>query len=108
MPNRLNMKIFVYNVSEGELIEGNPEQVRSYVEDVFEEYYGFKLFLQAEVDNGEFNLLLNKSANKLNNEQQKVVDNIFCYRPLLGNQSMINKKHTENLEKALFLYFDFK
>ncbi|MGF6949010.1 hypothetical protein QF028_001515 [Neobacillus sp. B4I6] len=108
MINRLNMKIIVINrTGEENFFIGNPEQVRAYVEDFFEEVYGFRLYLQVEVDNGEFHLLLN-SANKLNTEQKKVVDKIYCYGKLLENQSRINKRHTDNLEKALFLHFDYK
>lgn len=78
------------------------QKIRCYVEELFEEDFGFRLYLQKSVFNVEFHLLL-RMANKLwlNDEQLRVVNSIYCYLPILSNQSKINKKHTDNLANAL-------
>ncbi|MCM3115700.1 hypothetical protein M3610_10410 [Neobacillus sp. MER 74] len=78
------LKVF----GDGPPFEGTPKQIRRYVEDLFEEDFGFKIYLQEYVDNFEFHLLL-RIANKswLNDEQQRVIDSIYCYLTNPANQS---------------------
>lgn len=98
----------VWNEDKQELaFRRNATSIRDYFEGRFEELFGFRLFLQVEVENNELYLLFDNELNNLNelNEEDRLLVEYFIFNDDVpsDNPSVIKRFHTENLEALLNL-----